>query len=56
MTTGEFLRDALPDWQAYADREGLTLVGRGKWRNVLTGTTMATRACASTPRAAAGSA
>ena len=27
----QFNRDAVPDWRAYADREGLELVGRGKW-------------------------
>jgi CHC2 zinc finger len=32
---GEFVRDRLPDWLAYADREGLTLIGKGKWRNLL---------------------
>ena len=30
-----FDRDRLPDWLQYAEREGLTLHGRGKWRNVL---------------------
>ena len=29
---GAFNRAALPDWPAYADTLGLTLVGRGKWR------------------------
>jgi hypothetical protein len=28
-------RDRVPAWQEYAEREGLTLHGRGKWRNVL---------------------
>jgi hypothetical protein len=32
---GEFVRDRVPDWLAYADREGLAIVGKGKWRNVL---------------------
>lgn len=32
---GEFLREHVPDWPAYADREGLVLVGKGKWRNTL---------------------
>lgn len=27
-----FNRQALPVWNEYADREGLTLSGRGKWR------------------------
>jgi DNA primase len=30
-----FDRDLLPDWPEYADREGLTLHGRGKWRSTL---------------------
>jgi hypothetical protein len=29
-----FDRNALPDWITYADREGLTLTGRGPWRTV----------------------
>lgn len=29
---GEFRRDLLPGWAEYADREGLTLEGRGTWR------------------------
>lgn len=34
---GEFVRENVPDWPTYADREGLTLVGRGKWRSTLCG-------------------
>lgn len=30
-----FVRESVPDWTAYADREGLTLIGRGRWRTVL---------------------
>lgn len=30
-----FDRSALPDWPTYAEREGLPLLGRGKWRTVL---------------------
>ena len=33
--SGEFIRENVPDWPAYADREGLALVGKGKWRNTL---------------------
>lgn len=29
-----FDRDRLPSWEAYADLAGLTLIGRGRWRNV----------------------
>jgi hypothetical protein len=29
---GTFIRDRLPDWLAYADRTGLPLTGKGKWR------------------------
>ena len=28
----EFIRDWVPDWLAYADREGISLRGAGKWR------------------------
>jgi hypothetical protein len=31
MTAG-FDRDLVPDWEAYADKVGLKLVGRGTWR------------------------
>lgn len=31
---GGFNRDRLPTWPEYADREGLTLVGRGRWRSL----------------------
>ncbi|MEZ5622738.1 MAG: hypothetical protein R3E78_16105 [Burkholderiaceae bacterium] len=30
--SGGFDRDRLPTWEAYADIEGLHLVGRGRWR------------------------
>ena len=30
-----FIRDRVPDWRAYADREGLTLRGKGQWLNLL---------------------
>ena len=30
--SGAFNRAALPDWPAYADAQGLTLIGRGEWR------------------------
>lgn len=33
--SGGFNRDRLPDWPAYADQAGLTLHGRGRWRNAL---------------------
>lgn len=34
--TGAFIRDRLPDWQAYADREGIVLHGRGvEWRSAI---------------------
>lgn len=33
--TGKFIRDRLPDWLAYAYREGIVVEGRGKWRNIL---------------------
>jgi len=29
---GEINRSHLPNWTVYADSEGMTLVGRGKWR------------------------
>lgn len=35
MKHGAFDRDRLPDWPAYADRSGLELRGRGRWRSVL---------------------
>jgi hypothetical protein len=34
VTAGTFNRDRLPDWVVYADQLGLTLQGRGRWRNV----------------------
>lgn len=33
--SGAFNHDAVPGWQSYADDQGLTLHGRGKWRSVL---------------------
>ena len=33
--SGEFVRESVPDWLTYADREGLALVGRGKWRSIV---------------------
>ena len=32
---GEFVRENVPDWPTYADREGLTLVGRAKGNRFL---------------------
>lgn len=35
MNTARFERSTLPDPAAYFDREGLRLVGRGRWRSVV---------------------
>lgn len=35
MNTARFERSTLPDPVAYFDREGLRLVGRGRWRSVV---------------------
>lgn len=32
---GAFVKDRVPDWQAYADSNGMVLEGKGLWRNVL---------------------
>lgn len=31
---GGFIRERAPDWLTYANGQGLTLAGRGKWRTV----------------------
>ena len=33
--SGAFNRDAVPAWPTYADTQGLTLHGRGRWRNII---------------------
>ena len=33
--TGAFIRERVPGWTDYADRKGLTLHGKGRWRNLL---------------------